>query len=303
MTFEQRAHIMLPRSKVKTNSGTGLLNTVINSLPIELHLPGYQYCGPGTNLKKRLALGQPGINGLDSACREHDIAYDKSNSLSDRGVADSILEERAWSRVGAKDADYKEKAAAWLVTTGMKAKRKIGAGCGFSNIVGVCKKALKKSLKSRPGTSNMSSLIKSTVRVARKHVKATAGGRSKKNKLPRIIRVPKTGGSLTLIPILAGLSALGTLAGGVANIVRTIRGIRSNNGSQVHLGKGMYLTPYKNGGSYTIVRKSRTTVGGGTAVAKRKKMAVKKKKSTANKKNNKKSRKIKPVKKSSRTKN
>ncbi|KAL4112069.1 hypothetical protein QTP88_015917 [Uroleucon formosanum] len=114
---------MLPRSKVKTNSGTGLLNTVINSLPIELHLPGYQYCGPGTNLKKRLALGQSGINGLDSACREHDIAYDKSNSLSERSVADSILEERAWSRVGARDADYKEKAAAWLVTTGMKAKQ------------------------------------------------------------------------------------------------------------------------------------------------------------------------------------
>ncbi|KAL4120388.1 hypothetical protein QTP88_013088 [Uroleucon formosanum] len=260
---------MLPRSKVKTNSGTGLLNTVINSLPIELHLPGYQYCGPGTNLKKRLALGQSGINGLDSACREHDIAYDKSNSLSERSVADSILEERAWSRVGARDADYKEKAAAWLVTTGMKAKRKIGAGCGFSNIVGVCKKALKKSLKSCPGTSNMSSLIKSTVRVARKHVKSTAGGRSKKNKLPRIIKVPQTGGSLSLIPILAGLSALGTLAGGVANIVRTIRGIRSNNGSQVHLGKGMYLSPYKSGGSYTIVRKSRTTVGGETAAAKR----------------------------------
>jgi len=152
----------------------------------------------------------------------------------------------------------------------------------------------------------MSSLIKSTVRVARKHVKATAGARSKKNKLPRIIKVPKTGGSLTLIPILAGLSALGTLAGGVANIVRTIRGIRSNNGgSQVHLGKGMYLSPYKNGGSYTIVRKSRTTVGGGGGggTAKRKKTVVKRKKSNANKKNNKKSRKIKSIKTSLRTKN
>ncbi|KAL4153479.1 hypothetical protein QTP88_001312 [Uroleucon formosanum] len=125
---------MLPRSKVKTNSGTGLLNTVINSLPIELHLPGYQYCGPGTNLKKRLALGQSGINGLDSACREHDIAYDKSNSLSERSVADSILEERAWSRVGARDADYKEKAAAWLVTTGMKAKRITIAHNGLTNL-------------------------------------------------------------------------------------------------------------------------------------------------------------------------
>ncbi|KAE9521888.1 hypothetical protein AGLY_017695 [Aphis glycines] len=173
---------MLSRSKYKSNSGAGLLNTVINSLPFELHLPDYQYCGPGTNLKKRLTLGQPGINGLDSACREHDIAYDKSNSLTDRSAADSVLEERAWSRAGAKDADFKEKAAAWLVTTGMKAKRKIGSCCGFSSIVGVCKKALKKSLKSCSGTPNMNSLIKSTVLVARKHVKSAAGSRSKKNK-------------------------------------------------------------------------------------------------------------------------
>lgn len=296
MTVGQRAHIMLPRSKVKSNSGTGLLNTVINSLPIELHLPGYQYCGPGTNLAKRLALGQPGINGLDSACRDHDIAYDKSNSLSDRGAADSILEERAWSRVGAKDAGYKEKAAAWLVTTGMKAKRKIGAGCGFSNIVGVCKKSLKKSLKTCSGTPNMSSLIKSTVRVARKHVKSAVGRSKNKNKIPRVIRVPKTGGSLTLIPVLAGLSALGTLAGGVANIVRTIRGIRSNAGSPVHLGKGLYLSPYKSAGSYTIGRKS-NAVGsrkcGGSVAGK--KMIKKRKKKAAVKKN-------KTIKKSSRSK-
>ena len=296
---------MLSRTKVKTNSGAGLLNTVINSLPIELHIPGYQYCGPGTNLKKRLALGQPGINGLDSACREHDIAYDKSNSLPVRGAADRILEESAWNRVGAKDADYKEKAAAWLVTTGMKAKRKIGGGCGFANIVGVCKKALKKSIKSCVGTPNMSSLIKSTVRVARKHVKS-AGARSKKNKNkpPRVIRVPKTGGSLTLIPVLAGLSALGTLAGGVANIVRTIRGIRSKTGSSVHLGKGVYLSPYKSAGSHTIARKSnavasRKCVGSGSG----KKTIKKRKKPAAGIRKKKKLRKIKSNKKSSTSKN
>lgn len=135
-------------------------------MPVELHLPGYQYCGPGTNLGKRLALGQTGINGLDSACRDHDIGYDKSNSLSEHSVADSVLEERAWRRVGAEDADYKEKAAAWLVTTGMKAKRKIGAGCGFGNIVSVCKKAIKKSIKTCSSTPNMGKLIKSAVCVA-----------------------------------------------------------------------------------------------------------------------------------------
>jgi len=289
---------MLPRPKVKTNSGSSLLNTVINSLPVEVHLPGYQYCGPGTDLKKRLALGQKGINGLDSACRDHDIAYDKSNSLSERHAADSILEQRAWSRVGAKDASYREKAAAWLVTTSMKAKRRIGGGCGFSNIVGACKKALKKSIKACPTTQNMGTLIKSAVCVARKHVKTTGDGRSKKNKNkpPRVIKVPKTGGSLALIPILAGLSALGTLAGGVSNIVKTIREIRSNHSAAIHLGKGMYLTPHKSAGSYTIVRKS-STIGSRKRAETKKVMPSKRKASTtaaaAKRKKNQKSKKIK----------
>ena len=53
----------------------GFLNKLIDKLPVELHLPGgYEFCGPGTRLKKRLALGQVGINPLDSVCRIHDIA-------------------------------------------------------------------------------------------------------------------------------------------------------------------------------------------------------------------------------------
>ena len=46
----------------KKIEGSGLLSdiagTVINKsidlLPVELHIPGYQYCGPGTKLSKRL---------------------------------------------------------------------------------------------------------------------------------------------------------------------------------------------------------------------------------------------------------
>jgi len=191
--------------------------------------------------------------------------------------------------VGAKDVGFKEKAAAWLVTTGMKAKRKTGAGCGFGNIVGACKKAIKKSIKTCPSTPNMGKLIKSAVCVARKHAKAHRGARKNKNKLPRVIKVPKTGGALALIPILAGLSALGSLAGGVSNIVKTIRSIRSNSGSPIKLGKGMYLNPHKSGGSYTIARKSsvcgsRKSTGNGL-----KKVAVKRKKTSSIKLKNKKS--------------
>jgi hypothetical protein len=92
-----------------TNKGSGLINSVINKLPFELHLPGYQYCGPGTNLKKRLARGDKGINLLDSACKEHDIAYDRSNSIADRNEADHILENRAWERFKASDSNFKER--------------------------------------------------------------------------------------------------------------------------------------------------------------------------------------------------
>jgi len=128
-----------------------------------------------------------------------------------------------------------------------------------------------------------------------------------------VIRVPKTGGSLSLIPILAGLSALDTLCGGVANIVRTIRGIRSGNQSPKHLGKGMYFSPHKGAGSYAIIKKSngrgsrKRAAGGKSKMASRKKAdtSTKKRKISMNKKNNNnnKSRKMRAARKSSKTKN
>ncbi|EFA12575.1 hypothetical protein TcasGA2_TC004204 [Tribolium castaneum] len=108
--------------------GEGLLNSSINKLPIELHFPGYQYCGPGTKLAKRLNRQDPGINKLDQYCKVHDIEYSKSNNLKDRHKADQILENKAWSRVISKDAKFGEKASAWLVTNIMKLKRKLGMG-------------------------------------------------------------------------------------------------------------------------------------------------------------------------------
>jgi len=227
--------------KRSTNKGSGLINSVINRLPVELHLPGYQYCGPGTNLKKRLARGDKGINLLDSACREHDIAYDHSNSLTDRHEADRILENRAWERFKASDSNFKEKASAWGVTNAMKIKRKIGAGCGFKAAI----KAAKNALKNNKCEKNMSKLIKKCVSAARK----VFGKNKNKTRHPRVIPIPKTGGMLPLIPIFAGLSALGSLTGGIAGVVKTIR--EFNRTTPSHLGNGLYLTPYK-GGSYKI---------------------------------------------------
>ena len=136
-----QVYIMLKRKRFIINHystvrGKGLLNTVINKLPFELHLPGYQYCGPGTKLKKRLARGDQGINALDSACKEHDIAYSESNDTSVRNQADLQLAEKAWERVKAKDSSLGERINALLVTNVMKGKAKFGMGikCDNTNI-------------------------------------------------------------------------------------------------------------------------------------------------------------------------
>jgi len=80
-------------------------------------------------------------------------------------------------------------------------------------------------------------------------------------KIPRILPVPsKIGGFLPyLIPLFAGLSATGALAGGAAGVAKAINQAKNAKSqleeSQRHnrtmeaiaLGKGMYLKPYKKG--------------------------------------------------------
>ena len=41
----------------------------------EMHIPGYNFCGPGTSVSERIKRGDHGINELDNACREHDVDY------------------------------------------------------------------------------------------------------------------------------------------------------------------------------------------------------------------------------------
>lgn len=112
----------------KCKIGKGIINSAINLLPFEMHLPGYQYCGPGTKLKKRLKRGDPGINKLDKACRLHDMAYDMYPKSNDRRLADEMLMEKAIGRSMAKDASFGEKTAALSVAGLIKAKTAVGAG-------------------------------------------------------------------------------------------------------------------------------------------------------------------------------
>lgn len=41
----------------------------------EMHIPGYNYCGPGTDVEGRFRRGDKGVNDLDNACKRHDAEY------------------------------------------------------------------------------------------------------------------------------------------------------------------------------------------------------------------------------------
>lgn len=118
---------------LKPYVGRGLLNSIINNLPVNMRLPSYNYCGPGNNTERDLANNVPAKNKLDSYCKEHDIFYMKNPDIAARNQADMRLAEKAWTRVLAKDSSLAEKAAAYVVTNLMKAKSKMGMGLQFNN--------------------------------------------------------------------------------------------------------------------------------------------------------------------------
>lgn len=84
-----------------------------------MHIPGYNYCGAGTKLYVRLARGDPGINKLDEACKDHDVAYSVHSSVNDLRVADRILACKAWERMNSKVAGRLERSAAFVVASVM----------------------------------------------------------------------------------------------------------------------------------------------------------------------------------------
>ena len=125
----------------KMIEGSGLLNDIINKLPMEIHAPSnwkfdkYNFCGPGTNLEKRLKAGDQGINPLDDLCMKHDLWYRDHPKTEDRWVADKELQKGAWERVKSADADLNERLVGIATTGAMWAKRKLGMGLGTSGYI------------------------------------------------------------------------------------------------------------------------------------------------------------------------
>lgn len=238
------------RRRTIGRKGRGVLNTLINKLPFEAHIPGYRFCGPGTRLNKRLARGDRGINPLDEACKEHDIAYSQHQDLQKRHEADRILADKAWERFRSKDAKFGEKTAALAITGVMKGKTKLGMGARNKR-----RRSFKRGKKRVGGTLNFQQAIAKALVGA----KGRKGHKKKKigTRRNRIIQTPKTGGIIPLIPLFAALGALGSLGGGAAAVAKAVGDSKAaakdlkekerHNRTMEALagGRGLYLRPYR----------------------------------------------------------
>lgn len=84
-----------------------------------LTIPGYKYCGPFTeNMNVRPK------NDLDQKCREHDLAYLKSNDLRWRCNADRKLKVEAY-KIYRDRRKCSERTVAFIVYNIMKIKMAI----------------------------------------------------------------------------------------------------------------------------------------------------------------------------------
>ena len=82
----------------KELAGGSFLNTLVNKLPFEMHLPGHNFTGPGTKLYTR--LNQDGtlkewsipISRVDNEAYHHDLCYSKHDDTKSRNeVCDKTM--------------------------------------------------------------------------------------------------------------------------------------------------------------------------------------------------------------------
>jgi hypothetical protein len=111
-----------------TSSKTGgdivsFLEKTLN--PPEMHIPGYNFCGPFTKLEKRMNRGDNPINRVDGACLKHDIKYYKDKESSARHLADQELIDELNS---IEKPSFAEKVSKAVIKPIIKAKLKFGLG-------------------------------------------------------------------------------------------------------------------------------------------------------------------------------
>ena len=122
-TQRRRDAAPLSRQRRRRSQRGGKLFDVqklLNKTGMEFHWPGYQYMGPGTHLKKRLARGDSGLNRLDRIAKAHDIDYDKAKNLQDKWEADRKMIAKTDQLPGRKSLTER------IVENIMKAKLRLG---------------------------------------------------------------------------------------------------------------------------------------------------------------------------------
>ena len=114
-------------------SGSGVFNDLLNKLPLKnVHLPGYNYAGPFTELDKRLnpdGTPKPGFepkNEIDRVAMEHDKCYAK---YSDTGNRNNICDKKMLQELDAyQPKGFREKLDKTIVKGAIGAKYKLGFG-------------------------------------------------------------------------------------------------------------------------------------------------------------------------------
>lgn len=107
----------------------GDIAKLINKTGREIHLPGYNFCGPGTKLNERLdssdnPITRP-VNAIDEACMRHDISYRDNKDLESRQLADVEL---IHGLNAIDNLSLTEKFTRGLIKTAMKGKIAFGMG-------------------------------------------------------------------------------------------------------------------------------------------------------------------------------
>ena len=136
---------------IKSPKGGSLLNKVINNLPVEMHLPGHNFTGPGSKLNKRLnpdltpkKWSKP-INRVDKAAYNHDICYLKNDDTTTRNaVCDkNMLKELE----GIYNPTIREKMERGLVSSLIGIKARFGWGVGGKKKVSTLAEELPKPVR------------------------------------------------------------------------------------------------------------------------------------------------------------
>ena len=111
--------------------GKGILNNFITNLPFEMHLPGYNFAGPGTKLNKRLnddltpKDNSKPINRVDEAAYKHDICYLKNKDTQTRNT---VCDENMLKQLKFYNPSLREKIDRSIVSKIIGTKKYFGMG-------------------------------------------------------------------------------------------------------------------------------------------------------------------------------